>query len=193
MQLKLFVSIRQQDQQGRRTPICISTAPLLLQHCSAPTAAIHKSTNATARHARHVTTQRRPFPIIPPIGLSVAFLPSAFSAAPPPLVVSESAGANHHHLLPTKKSAVATLFFFLALGNSVFYFRSARPLNRVLPPDLQLRSIPNRVWTRAMQPSRAPCSRELGVYEAERVKLRDYEGIRQEERGEKDRKGKGKK
>jgi hypothetical protein len=64
-----------------------------------------------------------------------------------------------------QKSLPSPLYFFSALGDSVFYFCSARLLNRALPPELQLRSIPNRVGPGLCYQAGAP-SRELGVCRA---------------------------
>lgn len=102
---------------------------LASRHCAAPTGPNRhphthhsRSTNGTARHARHVTTRPKTFSAV-----------CLFRPLHPP-VVREPAGANHRRLLPTKKSAAPLLFFFPSgLGNSEFYFRSARPLNRALP------------------------------------------------------------
>lgn len=144
-------------------PACTCSVPLRQQYPNRTGKWPHTQTpnnstqlgNGTARQgtSRHVTTR-----LDTDLSLSSCrsaclfaffFCRQPFPPPPPhPRDVPESAGANHHHLFPTKKSAVATFSFpSLSPGNSVFYFRPARPLNRALPPDLQLRSNPTRVGT----------------------------------------------
>lgn len=112
IQPKLFVPLHQKDQSGGRTPICISTAPLLIQHCSAPTTAIHKSTpRGPARTSRHARLNE---------DLSRSSRRSAWLSLfchlrfPPPLhpwSCQRQPEPTTTACSPTKKSAVATLFF----------------------------------------------------------------------------------
>lgn len=115
--------------------------------------------NGTARHvtSRHDSTRHGPFPIILPIGLSIRFFFSAvclFRRLLPTPGTSQCQPEPTITACSPQKSLLSPLFLLLlSSGSSVFYFRPARPLNRALPPDLQLRSNPTRVGTGAMQRS----------------------------------------
>lgn len=142
---------------------------------------LHSSVRHAARHvtSRQDSTQTFPYhSSCRSACLTLCFCRLPFPPpAPHPPVVPESAGSNHYRFLPTKKSAVATHFFFsFSPGNSVFYFRPARPLNRVLPLDLQLHSVPTLVGTGLCNRAGRPVPVSWGMVcargEAERAWLR---------------------
>lgn len=84
--------------------------------------------------------------------------------APHPPVVPESAGSNHYRFLPTKKVCCRHSFFFFFLLSREFclLFPSCPPTEPSPAARPAAALSPNPCRNRAMQPSRAPRSCELG-------------------------------